>query len=319
MMTPPVDHPEDAQLRDWLDRYGPPPLPNDLHFDTARWVRETVPRRLVPRSRWGWSVAAAALFVGFAGGSVWLSQGHPPGSLAHHPRPAMPAAVRAAEAWLQPRTAVPVGAPRWFPSPPAGRPAFSATAQVTHASGASGTNGWTVALYATQKPWPLNSPHLKGQSVWLAWSRQRLPMTEGTATPSSTKILEGYNPLIGIQGLQVIVPPQTPASLGHGVRGSIETGGAVVWHQGQITGVVVGTQAGYDVQMARAAVAFIAQHPGPSRPTLIVLAGNQAEARFSGTWGAVDWLTGKTVTVINGEAHSPTTLWHVAVSWPIGS
>lgn len=137
-------------------------------------------------------------------------------------------------------------------------------------------------------------------------------------TQQSETLLEGHNPVIGNQGLQVIVSPQTPIALGHGIRGAIETGGTVVWHQGTVMGIVVGTQTRHDVQVARVAVAYISQHARPSHPTLIALAGNQTQAHFSGTWGAVDWIAGQTVTVINGETLSPTTLWHVADSWPTG-
>ncbi len=317
-MTPPVDTAEDAQLRAWLDRYGPPPLPKDLHFDATRWAKTTVPKRLRPRQRWGWSVATAALFVGFVAGSVWLAKGQPPRSLAHHLATTTPATIKTAETWLRARTTIPVAAPRWLPPHPADRPILAATAHVTHPLGATGSPGWTVALYATRRPQSLNSPQLGGQSPWLTWSRQTFSATARSTTQQSVTLLEGDNPVVGNQGLQVIVAPQTSIALGHGIRGTIETGGTVVWHQGPVMGIVVGTQTTHDVQVARGAVAVIAQHPRPSHPTLFALAGNQAQARFSGTWGAVDWISGQTVTVINGETLSPTTLWHVADSWPTG-
>lgn len=316
-MIPPFEDPKDAQLRAWLERYGPPQLSTDLHFDTGRWVRDTIPRRLAPRPRWGWSVVAAVLFLGIAGGGAWLVHGRPPQSLANHLSTSTPTTVKTAEAWLRARTTIPVAAPGWMPPQPSDRPILAATARVTHPSGASGTQGWTVSLYTTRRPRSLNSPQLVGQSPWLTWSRQTVSATALTAQQSLT-LLEGHNPVIGNQGLQVMVPPQTPITLGHGVRGEIETGGTVVWHQGTVIGIVVGTQTTHDVQVARVVVTSIAQHERPSHPTLIALAGNQTQAHFGGTWGSVDWISGHTVTVINGKALPPTTLWRMADSWPTG-
>lgn len=313
-MTSPFEDPEDVLLREWFKRHGPPSSPSNLYFDTARWTHQTAPQRLTPRPRWMWSIAASALFLGLAGGSIWMAHFRTPtsvGRTSNVKSRAMVKTVRRVETWIGARTPVPVGAPKWLPPLPSGGITLSASARVTHSSGVSGANGWVVSLYATQKPWPLNSPHLTRLKAWLQWSRQAIRPT----TADAMTRLQQKNPLIGIQGLQVIVPPQTRVWLGHGISGVIEKGGTVIWHKGTLMGIVVGVNASKDVALARIAVTFLARHTLPSGPMLVALAGNRSQAQYSKTWGAVDWIKGRTLTVINGKTHSPTTLLHVATSW----
>lgn len=312
----------DVQLRIWFDQFGPPPLDDTVQFNTARWQNETVPKRLRshhgPRSL-GWSMAVVGLMGCFIAGGAWLAVRPPSvGQSESHMNPV----VAQAMAWLGRHTPQSLSAPTWvpIPSPSVGGPDLSATAKVSHASGVSGINGWSVTLYPTRHSYMVNNPAVFKQHLhpWLQWSHVQLSamQTETDTTPSgSFQTLEGGNGNVGINGLQTTSSRFQTVALGAGISGTLYHTHVVLWHQGSWTFMVIGSQGTQDVAVARSVVQTLHHMKLPPYRALAAISGDRYQTQFSGNQVAIDWLQGAYLTTLNGGTLPIASVFRMASSW----
>ena len=313
----------DVQLRIWFDQFGPPPLDDMVRFNMARWQNETVSKRLRsrhwPRSL-GWSVALVGLMGSFIAGGAWLAV-RSPSSVAQSGAQTNPV-VAQAMAWLGQHTPQPLSAPTWVPAPSAsvGGPDLSATAKVSHASGVSGINGWSVTLYPTRRTYMVNNPAISTQHMhpWLQWSHVQLSamQTATDTTPSGRfQTLEGLNGNVGINGLQTTSSRFQTVALGAGISGTLYHTHVVLWHQGSWTFMVIGSQGTQDVAVARSVVQTLHHVTLPPYTALATIAGDRYQTQFSGNQVAIDWLQGADLTTLNGATLPIASVFRIASSW----
>ena len=313
----------DEQLRVWFEQFGPPSLDDTVRFNMTRWVNKTAPELLRPRTRrpWGWSLAVASLLIGFVGGGAWLAHLRSP-STATPPKASAPPAVTQAMAWLDHHTSQPLAAPTWVPAPSAsaGGPDFSATAKVSHASGVSGINGWSVTLYPTRQRYMVNNPAIPTQHrhPWLQWSQVQLSamQTATDTTPSGRfQTLEGFNGNVGIQGLQTTSSRFQTVALGADITGTLYHTHVVLWHQGSWTFMVIGSQGTHDVAVARSVVQTLHHVTLPPYAALAVFAGDRYQRQVPGNQVAIDWLQGSDLTTLNGGTLPIVSVFRIMSSW----
>ncbi len=213
-----------------------------------------------------------------------------------------PAVVNQALQWLHARTSRALGAPTWIPG------AAKVKGQYLSPTTNVSQQGWAIFLHLTSRPYGVNnpainqSPHTRN---WVSWGLN--VMTPSQLDTHQLGLLEAYNP-IGPNHPPVTTGTSHSISLGTGITGKLYENGTVIWHEGNWTLMVQGTDAnrGPDVAQAKTLEAYLHTASLPPHPGLIDVYQNTA---------SVDWLNGRFLFSIMGGREPAPDVLHMAVSW----